>query len=163
MILHSELASVHSERDCVIKEKASHDYHLESILQNPEILKSTYGVTLKCPVESLQYFSDVGSFPPDIMHDILEGVLPNVILVVLNHFNSTGILSLREFSTRLSDFQVGGNDKGYKPVEIPSGCLGESTFPGKAIEEWCLSQILPFVVHDQLKDDDPFWDMFLLL
>ena len=34
---------------------------------------SSYGLRFRCPLNSLQSFHAVVSFPPDMLHDILEG------------------------------------------------------------------------------------------
>lgn len=56
--------------------KPSHDLHVQNVQEN-NTLSSCFGVKSSCVLhDSLSYFHPVTGFPPDILHDILEGIIP---------------------------------------------------------------------------------------
>lgn len=52
-----------------------HEYHLQCVQHNKENA-ALYGVHSTCSFDALGYFDVTKSLPPDIMHDMLEGVFP---------------------------------------------------------------------------------------
>ena len=50
-------------------------------------IATTYGVARSSILNTLQHVNAINGLPPDIMHDILEGVLP-LEKSMLNHFIS---------------------------------------------------------------------------
>ncbi|GAA6087772.1 uncharacterized protein LOC108179280 [Tachysurus ichikawai] len=55
--------------------KLNHDRQVEEVLKDQSLVKQ-YGVKGSCVFRELDYFHTVGGFPPDLMHDLLEGVIP---------------------------------------------------------------------------------------
>ena len=162
MILHGELDAHLSEEQCVLRHKDTHAYHLQALLENPDIAKSTYGVSSKCPLEDLDYFSTVDNFVPDLMHDFLEGIVPQLIKLTLKQYHRSNIVSLNEVNGKLANFTFGSNDIKSKPTQIPAKCVvDEGSLPGKATEKWCLFRILPLLISELIPVDDAYWNLFL--
>lgn len=63
--------------------KLNHDRGVEEVLKDQSLVKQ-YGVKGSCVFRELDYFHTVGGFPPDLMHDLLEGVIPVEMAVCLN-------------------------------------------------------------------------------
>ena len=43
-----------------------------------------YGVKRSCPLsESLEHFHVVNGYPPDLLHDLLEGIVPTELALCL--------------------------------------------------------------------------------
>ncbi|XP_059905303.1 uncharacterized protein LOC132455458 [Gadus macrocephalus] len=64
------------ERKFPQRTKASHDPHVQTV-QESDTLSSHFGVKGGCALrESLNYFHTITGFPPDILHDLLEGIVP---------------------------------------------------------------------------------------
>ncbi len=56
--------------------KENHATHLLTVKENPA-LTHCYGVKNACPLtENLSYFHCVTGYPPDILHNIFEGIVP---------------------------------------------------------------------------------------
>lgn len=164
MILYNQLNDFHSEDECQLRNKTTHAYHLDLLRENPELAKSTYGVSSQCALQELPYFSTVDHFAPDIMHDFLEGVVPVLIKLVLTQCIQQRYVSHKEINEKIKSFCYGRNDKKSKPVEIPSKCVSGSSqqLPGKAIEKWCLFRILPFLIQNHIPNNDKFWLLYLM-
>lgn len=65
-----------------VRSKDIHTCHLQAIEENS--LASHFSVKGKCVLsENLSYFSVTQSFPPDIAHDLFEGIIPVEIALCL--------------------------------------------------------------------------------
>lgn len=57
-------------------------------------------------------------FPPDIMHDVLKGTIPHVIMLILQQFHCEKTVTIHEFNTQLNKLCFGQDDKKQKPVPL---------------------------------------------
>ena len=76
-----------NEKDVVIRTTAVYKYHVRAVEDNAENVP-VYGVKCASVFTDLHYFDPMNSFPPDIMHDCLEGIIPIVIQTVLQQMHS---------------------------------------------------------------------------
>ena len=85
---HADIACKYVEDDVQMRTAEAHSYHLDGVAANPKNA-SVYGVVKQCAFAELQVDSNIfGLFPHDIMHDVLEGVIPvTVRLVLLRYLN----------------------------------------------------------------------------
>lgn len=68
-----------------------HTSHLKTLEENS--LANCYGVTKKCVLsEKLSHFNVTTGFPPDIAHDLFEGIVPVEISLCLTVLISKSIL-----------------------------------------------------------------------
>lgn len=75
-----------SERDFTLRTKAIHSYHLEALAGNPQNA-GVYGVKGTCAFsDGLQDFDVTQRLPHDVMHDLLEGILPLMTRLILAHY-----------------------------------------------------------------------------
>lgn len=58
-----------------IRAKQNHDRQVEEVLKDSNLTKP-YFVKGRCVLNELDHFRSVTGFPPDILHDLLEGVIP---------------------------------------------------------------------------------------
>jgi len=78
---------------------------------------TTYGVNRRSILNESQYFNVVDGMAPDIMHDILEGVLPLTIMMLLkNCICKRGLFRIDTFNSRLTSFCYGQIDAANKPT-----------------------------------------------
>ena len=85
---------------------------------------SVYGVKKPSALNSSKYFHVVGGLPSDIMHDILEGVLPLHIKVMLRKFiMEEKLFTLDQFNKKLTNFPIGVCDLRNKPSLIKNVSL----------------------------------------
>ena len=132
-----------------------HDLHLS--YHHDLSLVATYGVRAKNPLPHLLSFHPVNSLPPDIHHDILEGIMPLCIECILEQFHADNILPKSQFFARLQNFGFLQNDKMNSPK---SWCFSRSVSAGKM---WCLFHMLPFIVGDKVPRDNSVWKIYLKL
>ncbi|XP_048100473.1 uncharacterized protein LOC125295253 [Alosa alosa] len=162
MIDHSDIAKKLSEEEVTIRSPEVHSYHLEALRENPGISKRTYGVVSDCPFHALEYFDVTSCFPPDVMHDILEGAVPQVLSQLFLALHKNKIISLENICNEIEAFQFGQNDKGNKPQKINITSIRSGRLPGSASERWCLFRLLPFIIGHHIPVGNPHWELYLL-
>ena len=73
----------HNESKFRLRTSLMHELHLQAIEQDRSLIRA-YGVVSKCSLSDLVGFSPATAFPPDIMHDCSEGVIPVFLHYLFN-------------------------------------------------------------------------------
>lgn len=110
----------------------------------------------------LAYFDTTKSFPPDIMHDLLEGVIPLVLRLVLTQAHREKHITIDEVNEELKKMSFGQNDTANKPVLLSENLIRKSGIVGSASQKWCLFRLLPFLIAHSVPPDSKYWHVFLL-
>lgn len=75
----------------------------------------------KCPIsETLRYFHVTSGYPPDALHDLLEGIVPLELALCLDVFMRKKYFSLQELNHFILQFPYKWNDKVNSPQPIPA-------------------------------------------
>lgn len=122
-----------------------------------------YGVHGTSSFDALGYFDVTKSLPPDIMHDILEGVVPLTMKHVICKAHRQNHITITELNEELQKFCIGQNDKANKPVLLSERLLRTSGIVGTATQKWCLFRLLPFIMGHRIPPGSRYWHMLLLL
>ena len=174
------------EENFLLRNPSSHDYHC-SLLTGPLAKHDsiTYGVNCTSTLNDLDYFH-VANFqlPQDIMHVLLEGVVPYEIKLMLTEFiHNLRYFTLEFLNHRIESFTYGPGDCKPVPiaeVQVSPGNLrklhdsGISCFHTKvfanhfyvqyiAAQMWVLSSNLPMIIGSEVPDNDRLWESFLML
>ena len=144
----------------------------------------TYGVTGKSPLNDIQHFHVACQLPQDVMHVLLEGVVPNEVqLMLYDHIIVKKLYTLGRLNERIACFSYASYEASDKPTIITANALkGESTLKQScklmynlkviatyfflidtAAQMWILSINLPLMIGDLIPTDDEMWECFLLL
>ena len=92
-----------------LRSPEAHTYYVDSVMKDNSLV-SVYGVRCGCPLQKLQSFDLIQALPPDIMHDILEEIVPIVLNAIIEHLHESKILSKNAFGQHLNKFQFGNNE-----------------------------------------------------
>ena len=160
MATHTDIKQTFSEDSFVLRTPEVHRCHLNRIQQFPDA-KATYGVNSPSPFEELPYFDVTTSLPPDIMHDLLEGVIPLVMKLVISRSHTEKHITIKEINEELQKICIGQNDKQNKPVQLTERLL-KFGITGSASQKWCLFRLLPFVMAHRVPVDCKYWHVYLL-
>ena len=98
----------------------THARHVSN-LNDPLIAASiatTYGLSRESILNSLQFFHVTEGLPPDIMHDILEGVLQYEVKEMLRQFIGQNFFSLSTLNTLIDKFKYHYSDARNKPAPV---------------------------------------------
>ncbi|KAL2086106.1 hypothetical protein ACEWY4_017165 [Coilia grayii] len=159
MASYSDVNKHFCEEDFVLRTTEGHAYHLESVTDHERA--TLYGVQARCPLNELDYFDVTQGFPPDVMHDILEGVMPLVVKLVLREAREEKHITLHEFNDKLKHMCFGKNDTQNRPVPITENHLRKSIV-GSASQKWCLFRVLPMLMAHQIPPGSAYWNVYLL-
>ena len=101
-----------------------------------------------------------GGLLHDAMHDILKGVAPLEVKLLLSKCTTDGLITLDELNDRLVNFNFGYTESD-KPVPIFSRVLQpDNSSRASASQLVCM---LPFLMGEQIPQNNEHWICFLLL
>lgn len=143
-----------------LRTSAVNKYHLDSIKENPSNT-AVYGVERICPFDELSYFDVTKGLPPDLMHDLLEGVIPLVVKLVLCKAHRDKHMTIQEVNAEISQFSLGQNDRANKPSQLSEKILHNSNISGSASQKRCLFRILPFLIAQRIPPCSKYWNVYL--
>jgi len=138
MIAHDELANCDS--NVTLRNAANHAYHLQAVKENCENA-AIYGVNGPSVFAALEYFDVTQGFPPDVMHDCMEGVIPVITGAIVKLMVMEKITTVTVFNKRLAAFIFKGAESKTKPEPLRNDCH----IVGSASQKLCLFQFLPFL------------------
>lgn len=140
------------------RSKDLHTSHLKAIEENS--LFSHFGVKKKCVLsENLSYFSVTQSFPPDIAHDIFEGIVPVEIALCLNVLISKKYFTLANLNEAITAFPLKWTDKANRPHVVPLSYTTRKTIGGNVHENWSLLRFLPLLIRTRVPSNEPAWQV----
>lgn len=151
------------EEEFVIRTKQSHTRHVELLKQDPT-LSSVYGVNGESCLSSLDSFDVTQGLPPDVMHDLYEGVIPFVMKHVIRHIVSSGFLTLEQLNERLAKFPFQAGDKKSRlPLLSRAAVFGKTAIKGSAAENLCFFRFFSFLVGDKVPRENSAYQVYLEL
>jgi len=143
--------------------KDSHNRHVEEVKQDPSLSK-LYGVKGSCPLtDTLQHFHAVTGYPPDILHDLLEGIVPAELCLCLSKLIDKKYISLESVNHAVKTFAYTFSDKTNRPQPIPKAFATKRTIGGNGHENWTLLRLLPLLIGDDIPEGDSSWEILMLL
>jgi hypothetical protein len=99
------------------------------------------------------------------MHDMLEGVCPLEVKLILNELIRKGCFTLETLNARITSYNYGLPDKRNKPCNFSQHALRNPDGSAKqnAGQMWCLIRHLGLMIGDLVPEDDEHWDLILVL
>ena len=86
-------------------------------------LATTYGISRNSILNTSKYFHCADGLPPDCMHDILEGILPYTVkLLLVTFIQKKHYFTLEEFNDRICYFPFGACES-EKPATVSISSL----------------------------------------
>ena len=139
-----------SDSDTDIEEDSddSDDSDIQS--QNDEQVE-TWGVKSVCPLNVLSSFHSVGGFPPDLLHDLMEGVIPEDLLSIIRTLSSKGWLSVESYNLALKNLKWSSYESGDKPQSVPQ-VNKVKKLKGKAVSNWVHMRNWPLIMEKFIVD-----------
>lgn len=156
MVTRDEIQDVINADALTLRTKEDYNNSVRIVSENPSHSK-TYGIHFNSPFNSGN-FHVVGGLPPDIMHDLLEGVVPFELALVLKALISEKFITLHNVNHKITTWKYGPLDRLDKPVAISN--LGD-TIKQNACRTWCLLRLLPLMLCEWVPENNLYW-LFLL-
>jgi len=181
------MSSQFKEDDFVQRRPASHDYHC-SLLSGPlrEADSVTYGVNYQSALNNLEHFHVANNqLPQDVMHVLLEGVIPYTLKCMLRRFICDRHYFTIEFlNDRITCFSFSRSECRSKPTKLTSDAIlhtdGGLRQTGTAFmlhsigmiaieyfilasQTWHLAIYLPLLIGDKVPESSKEWECYILL
>ena len=152
-------------RDCVLRNMENYSYHAQQAAAD-RTQCTTYGVKKDSPLHKyLTHFHVTSGLPPDIAHDLLEGIVPYEIALCLKHFITQGFFSLEYLNKKITSFEYEHHDRVNRPQVISANYADphKLSVGGNASENRTLIRLFPLLVGDKIPYGDPVWELLLAL
>ena len=119
-----------------------------------------HGLRWRCPFNQLQSFHAVLGFPPDCMHDLLEGVVSQDLLGGIKILERKGWFSVEEYNLKMKNLGYPSYEASDVPQDVPK--KGKK-LSGKACSLWVHVRSFPLIVKSFVQDPEDEVLEFLLL
>ncbi|KAK3921572.1 LOW QUALITY PROTEIN: Protein cubitus interruptus [Frankliniella fusca] len=143
-----------------------HQRQVELITARPNLL-SEFGVKKSCPLNEAPYFDCTSSSVFDAFHDVLEGVVPLDIKLVIRHFIFVeNLFTVKDLNHRIASFSYGIPDSKNNPsANFTADMLTQSGGKLKQTgsQMWCLMRSLPFLIGDYVPEGSPHMKLIITL
>ncbi|KAL1273015.1 hypothetical protein QQF64_028877 [Cirrhinus molitorella] len=146
-----------------LREKGAHNRQVQESLQDPNAGRNS-GVKGQCPLtSSLEHFHVIGGYPPDILHDVFEGIVPVELSLCIKDLVAKKYITLDVLNHAIKSFPYTFSDKTDKPQVISKSFTSRDTIGGNGHENWCLIRILPLLIGHYIPSGDNTWEILMLL
>ena len=119
-----------------------------------------YGIKAECEVNALKHFHIIECCPPDLAHDVYEGVIPLVVGHVLGELIKLKVLSLSEINDNIRLFPYAASDATNKP-QLLTLSKGKVKCTQTAKESFNLLRLLPLMIGYKVPKDLPVWTILV--
>lgn len=145
--------------DYVMRTKVAHD-NLVQELQNGS--EENYGVKNSCVLsDHLSFFHPITGFPPDLLHDLFEGVVPVELAHCIKGLISKKYFTLEDLNRAILRFPYQHSDKVDRPHPIPTNFACRGTIGGNGHENHALLRLLPLLIGSKVPERDKFWEVLM--
>lgn len=157
---YSQFREILSVSALSVRDNAVYADQMNLLEQDSEVAMMC-GIKYKCAFSDLSYFTVPDSFPPDLMHDCLEGIIPVTLQLVLRDLKKDNVISVEEINLALSQVRLPTCDKpNFFPENFFSaGCK----IVGSAAQKLELFYILPQILDVSKVSNFAAWDVYLIL
>ncbi|KAG9277980.1 hypothetical protein AMEX_G5760 [Astyanax mexicanus] len=158
-VSRDEIATV-EPRDFQLRTEEQHNTCVEEIDSTNK--QSVSGVKRACVLSKhLAYFHAVTGFPPDILHDLFEGVIPVELCLCLKELIRKGFITFDGLNSRIKLFPYKFSDKVSKPQQITKASFGLGRISGNGHENWTLLRLIPLMIGSTIPEQEPSWEILM--
>lgn len=146
-----------------LRDRHTHNMQVQQTLHDPTSGKNT-GVKGLCPLTAkLEFFHVIGGYPPDALHDLLEGIVPIELCLCIAELVAKKYITLELVNEAIRSFPYSYTDKTDRPQPIVKGFDRKGTIGGNGHENWCLIRLLPLLIGHCVPEGNDAWEVLMLL
>ena len=161
-----EIQNLFFDSDFIARDRKDHDLQVESA-KIPELNKHVsrlYGLKDKSILNELKHFHVIGGLVPDVMHDLLEGVIPLTLCDVLLHCIKKKYFAIKQLNTAFANFKYGHKEVIDKPSPVEMNHLKNRKLRQSAVQCWQMATLFPLIFGHRIPYHDlPFFCFTRLL
>ncbi|KAK3929199.1 Zinc finger protein 653 [Frankliniella fusca] len=165
--------SNHYCRECFCTKEVARSMFVEdvSLLRTPENYQadllfgdsSVTGIKEECIFNQLPSFETPTDIALDEFHDLIEGVAHYTFVPVLRHFHNLNSLFISTLNDRLYYFDLGVDSDNRPPLINLDILLKKEKLKMTGAEMVTFIRIFGVLVHDMVPENDPYYELYLLL
>ena len=149
-----------SEGELNMRTKACHDVHVQNAVQGETV--THFGVKSECVLsKALQHFHPITGFPPDILHDLFEGIVPVELALCIHEMIRRKYFTLEYLNAQIRRFPYQHADRLDKPQVIPKNFAAKKSIGGNGHENCTLLRLLPLMVGSKVPEGDDAWSILM--
>ena len=140
-----------NSNEWVLQTKEAYDSNKAQLEGDPAIV-SVYGIKRYSPLHVLKYFHVIDGLPPDLAHDVIEGIAIDIMSQIIGHFVVHKAFTLDSLNEKIENFEYSHSDKTNEPQ--PFKVISSLSFKIKQIacKMWNLIRFLPLMIgHEIMK------------
>lgn len=142
-----------------LRTKELHHTHVASACEQG---KPCCGVKTTCVLaESLSFFEVTAGFPPDLAHDLFEGIVPVELAQCFGLLLAKKYFTFDCLNELIQAFPYKWGDKTNRPHILPRAFQSKKNVGGNSHENWCLLGLIPLIVGKLISEDEPAWHLIL--
>lgn len=131
-------------------------------LRDHHELQSRLGVKKECVLSKhLSFFHPITGFPPDVLHDTLEGIVPSELSVCLKELITKKYFTLDTLNKCIKSFPYKDSDRVNRPQVISRSSFSKKTIGGNGHENWALLRLLPLLIGNLVPNSEPAWEILM--
>ena len=144
------------EKDFDLRHQATYEAQLRAVIDSDfdRGVISDCGIKAECQFSAVPGFNVAESFPPDIGHDILTGVIPYTISLVLTTIIRLKYASLSLLNKRIARFPWKGETNKPSFLKLFKGKIKVKQ---TACQAWTLLRYLPILLGDLVPENCAEW------
>lgn len=144
-----------------LRTKQQHELDIQEALASRS---HCHGVKKHCTVtQRLSHFYVTTGYPPDVLHDLLEGIIPLELALSIDIFIKKKYFSLEDLNQIIKQFPYKWKDKTNSPQGVPPNFAARKSIGGNAHENWCLLRLLPFMIGSKVPEQEEAWQLIMTL
>ena len=122
-----------------------------------------FGIKHRCPLNSLEAFHSTSAFPPDLLHDVFEGVVSQDLLGIIRVLSRKGWFSIDEYNSGMNSLAFKSHESSDRPQLVPLNNKAKKLI-GKACSIWVHMRYFPLIIRRfVVAEDDPVLKLGLKL
>lgn len=125
-------------------------------------LRKVYGLKHNSCLNEIPKFNVTSAIPSDVMHDLLEGVVCDVVELVVKYLVMSDFCTLEHLNEQIEKFPYQGTDKVNKPDAL-SLTVAAFKFAQTAAKGRCFLRLMPLMIGNRIPVNDSKWEVLLLL
>ena len=146
-------------REFSLRTKASHDSDVHAVMHGD--FQSQFGVQGDCTLSQLEYFHTVTGFPPDVLHDLFEGIVPVELALCIGEMIRCKYFTLEYLNRKIASFPYQRTDKVDRPQPIPKTFKVKRTIGGNGHENATLIRLFPLIIGNIVPEGDVAWTVLM--
>lgn len=143
-----------------LRTKDSHNSDVHAVMHGDS--QSQNGVQADCVLrQHLEHFHTVTGFPPDVLHDLFEGIVPVELALCIGEMIRRKYFTLEYLNERILSFPYQRTDKLDKPHKMPQTFAVKKSIGGNSHKNATLLRLLPLMIGNAVPEEDGAWTVLM--